>query len=53
MDDKRIKKMINDLLKEIDYDIYKSYTKAGAECEPEELEENWQKLIKIVKKHIK
>ena len=49
---KQIKAMVHDLLEEIDYDISKDYVKETAE-EPEYVDENLEKLIVIVKKHIK
>ena len=53
MSEKQIKKkMILDILGEIDYDTAKNYLKATAE-EPEYVKENMQKLVIIVQKHIK
>lgn len=49
---KQIEKMILGLLNEIDYDIAKDYDIETAE-EPEFVEENMDKLVKIVQKYIK
>lgn len=52
MNQKQIEEMILELLNEIDYDIAKDYNVETAE-EPEFVEENMDKLVKIVQKYIK
>jgi len=52
MNNNQIEKMILELLNEIDYDIAKDYDVETAE-EPELVEENMDKLVKIVKEYVK
>lgn len=52
MNNNQIEKMILELLNEIDYDIAKDYDVETAE-EPELVEENMNKLVKIVKEYVK
>jgi len=52
MNNNQIEEMILELLNEIDYDIAKGYDIETAE-EPELVEENMNKLVKIVKEYVK
>lgn len=52
MNNNQIEEMILELLNEIDYDIAKDYDVETAE-EPELVEENMDKLVKIVKEYVK
>ena len=53
MTEKKIREMLLDLLEHIDHDTYKSFLPECTESSPEELEEYWQELIAVVRKHVK
>lgn len=50
MSDKDIEKMLKDIVKQVDYDIYKNIYVSPEE--PEIAEEQKQTLVKIVKNHM-
>lgn len=49
---KEIKKMLLEIIAQLDYDIYKSFLRSSSE-DWEEAKEEMNQLIKIAKKHIK
>ncbi len=51
MNDKTAKKLLSELVKEIDYDIWKSYFVKECIEEPEFIEERINDLTKIIKKY--
>ena len=50
--DKALKKMILEMIKEVDYDIWKSYHPKLSE-DPDEAQRGLGDLLKLVKKHLK
>ena len=53
MNDDKIIEMVLDIVSEVDYDIYKdTYVVETAEFSPEEVSDNIQALVNIVKKYL-
>ena len=52
MEDQEIREMVLEIIKEVDYDIWKSYLLEFSE-DPEMSEEEIESLIEIAKKYIK
>ena len=53
MTDKEIQKMILELIEIVDYDIYKSFLPEYSELTKEDINQQLEELVNVVKKHIK
>lgn len=53
MTDKKIKKMLSDIIDYVDYDIWKAYFKPSEDEHEDASDADLKQLIEIVKKHLK